>query len=58
MNRIVPLLLLIPTLVNAQALDLVCVDKGGASVSFSVDTETKTVKVGPMPARNVTIDSN
>ena len=58
MNRIALLLLLPPTLVSAQAFDLACIDKAGASVSFSVDIDNRTVRVGPMPAKNIAIDSN
>ena len=58
MNRKALLLILVPQLVAAQTFDLVCVDKQGASVSFFVDIEKNIVKVGPIPAKNVTIDGN
>ena len=58
MNQKIYLLLLLPTLANAQTFDLVCIDRGGASVSFIVDIDKNIVKVGPMPAKGVAIDSN
>ena len=58
MNRIALFLFLLPAIANAQAFDLACIDKVGASVSFTIDPENRIVRVGPMPAKNVVIDSN
>ncbi|MGV6475769.1 hypothetical protein [Azotobacter vinelandii] len=55
---ITPLLLLAPFVAHAEAIDLVCTDNTGFSVSFEIDTSHNVVLASGKPARKVFIDKH